>query len=103
MEEWMLASCFNCANSIYIDGFNKWAWCSIISLINHAIQINIGQKDKENEWRVVDLAEFLYIALLYQAMTNRNINAAPLLEQYSVLVEKEQWGDFFTRLVIMSV
>ena len=35
-------------------------------------------------------------------MTNRNINAATLLEQYSVLVEKEQWGDFFTRLIIVS-
>ena len=58
------------------------------------IQINVGQKDKENQWRVVDLAEFLYTALLYQAMTNRNIHAATLLEQYSVLVEKEQWGDF---------
>ena len=43
----------------------------------------------------MDLAEFLYTALLYQVMTNRNINAA-LLEQYSVLVEKEQWGDFYT-------
>ena len=64
---------------------------------------NVGQKDKENQWRIVDLAEFLYTALLYQAMTNRNINAATLLEKYSVLVEKEQWGDFqFTQLVIMS-
>ena len=37
-----------------------------------------------------------YTALLlqYQAMTNRNINAATSHEQYSVLVEKEQWGDF---------
>ena len=42
----------------------------------------------------MDLAEFLYTALLYQAMINRNINAATLLEQYSVLVEKEQWHDF---------
>ena len=61
------------------------------------IQINVyvRQKDKENQWRaIVDLAEFLYTALLYQAMTNRNINAATLLKQYSVLVEKEQWGDF---------
>ena len=57
------------------------------------IQINVGQKDKENQWRVVDLAEFLYTALLYQAMTNRSINAATLLEQYSVLVEN---GLFYT-------
>ena len=42
----------------------------------------------------MDLAEFLYTALLYQAMTNRNINAATLLEQYSVLVEKEQCATF---------
>ena len=42
----------------------------------------------------MDLAEFLYTALLYQAMTNRNINAATLLEQYSVLdlVEKKNNG-----------
>ena len=70
--------------------------CSITSFIDHAIQINVEQKDKEIQWRVVDLAEFLYTALLYQVMTNRNINAATLLEQYSVLVEKEQWGDFYT-------
>ena len=70
-------------------------WHSITSFIGHASQIYVGQKDKENQWRVADLAEFLYTALLYQAMTNRNINAATLLEQYSVLVEKEQWGDFF--------
>ena len=50
----------------------------------------------------MDLQEFPYTALLYQAMTNRNIVAATSFEQYSVLVEKEQWGDFFTRLVIVS-
>ena len=57
------------------------------------IQINAGQKDKENQWRVADLEGFLYTTLLYQAMTNRNVNAATSLEQYSVLVEKEQ-GEF---------
>ena len=31
------------------------------------------------------------LALLYQVMTNRNINTATSLEQYSVLVEKEQY------------
>ena len=62
-----------------VDKFRKWAWRSITSFVDHAIQINIGQKDKESQWRVVDLAEFLYTALLYQAMTNRNINAATLL------------------------
>ena len=59
-------------------------------IIDHAIQINVGQKYKENQWRVADLAVFLYTVLLYQAMTNRNINAATLLEQCSVLVEIEQ-------------
>ena len=53
-----------------------------------------NQKGKENQWRVADLQEFLYTALLYQAMINRNINAATSLKQYSVLFEKEQWGDF---------
>ena len=62
--------------------------------VDHASQINVGQKGKENQWRVADLQEFLYTALLYQAMTNRYINAATSLEQYSVLVEKEQRGEF---------
>ena len=31
---------------------------------------------------------------LYQAMTNRNINAMTSPEQYSILVEKEQQSDF---------
>ena len=43
---------------------------------------------------VADLEGFLYTALLYQAMTNRNINAATSLEQYSILVKKEQQGEF---------
>ena len=30
------------------------------------------------------------------------LNASTSLEQYSVLAQKEQWGDFFTRLVIVS-
>ena len=42
----------------------------------------------------MDLTEFLYTALLYQAMTNRNINAATLLEQYYVLVEKNNVATF---------
>ena len=37
--------------------------------------------------------EFSRISLLYQAMTNK-YKRYNLLEQYSVLVEKEQWGDF---------
>ena len=56
----------------FIDKFRKCAWHSITSLIDHAIQIIVGQKDKGSQWSVVDLAEFLYTALLYQAMTNRN-------------------------------
>ena len=45
----------------------------IINFIDpDALQIIVGQKGKENQWsyRVVNLQEFLYIALLYQAMTN---------------------------------
>ena len=57
------------------------------------IQINVGQKD--SQWRVVDLAEFLYTALLYQAMTNRNINAATLLEQYTLSWLKKNNGETF--------
>ena len=61
-------------------------WCSVTSFIDHASQINVGQKGKENQWRVADSQEF--------PVYNRNINAATSLEQYSVLVEKEQWSDF---------
>ena len=50
------------------------------------LKINVGQKHKELQWKVTDLQEFLYTTLLYQAMTNRNINAKTSLEQYSVLV-----------------
>ena len=48
-----------------IDEFKKWAWPSITSFIDHALQINVGQKIKENQWRVADLQEFPYTALLY--------------------------------------
>ena len=48
-----------------IDKFRKWAWHNITSFLDYAIQINVGQKDKESQWRVVDLAEFLYTTLLY--------------------------------------
>ena len=30
-----------------IDKFRKWVWHNITSFIDHAIQINVGQKDKE--------------------------------------------------------
>ena len=62
-----------------IDEFRKWAWRNITSLIYHALKINVGQKHKEIQWREADLQGFLYTALLYQAMTNRNINAATSL------------------------
>ena len=52
---------------------------SIISFIDHTLKINVGQKHKETQWRGADLQEFLYTALLYQAMTNRNINAVTIL------------------------
>ena len=38
---------------------------------------------------------FSRISLLYQAMTNK-YKRCNLLEQYSVVVEKEQWDDFYT-------
>ena len=49
---------------------------------------NIGRKDRENQWRIADL-EFPCTAL------SENINVATSLEHYSVLVEKEQWSDFY--------
>ena len=54
------------------------------------------QKDKRNQWRVAGLEEFLYTAILYQAMTNTNINAATLLEQYSILVKRTIGRLFYT-------
>ena len=42
----------------------------------------------ENQWRVIVLEEFLYTALVYQMTNTRNINVVVVLEQYSVLIEK---------------
>ena len=58
------------------------------------IQISVGQKATENQWRVMVLEGFLHTALLYQAINTRNINVLDVLKQYLVLVKKEQWGDF---------
>ena len=43
--------------------------------MNHAIQIYVGQKTTENQWRVTVIEEFLHIALLYQAISTWNTNA----------------------------
>ena len=72
-----------------IDEFSYRAWHFITSFIDYAIQIYVGQKARENQWRVVVIEEFLHTALLYQASNTRNINAVAVLEQYLVLVEKE--------------
>ena len=65
-----------------------------ILLVDYAFQIYVGQKAKENQWRVMVLEEFLHTALLYQANNIRNINVLAVLKQNLVLVKKEQWGDF---------
>ena len=57
--------------------------------MDYAIQIYVGQKARENQWRIMVIEEFLHTALLYQASNTRNINAMAVLEQYLVLVEKE--------------
>ena len=57
-------------------------------IIDYAIQIHVGQKAGENQWRVTVLEEFLHIALLYQATNTRNINDVAILKRYLVLVEK---------------
>ena len=69
--------------------FSYRAWHFITSFIDYAIQIYVGQKARENQWRVMVIEEFLHTALLYQASNTRNINAVAVLEQYLVLVEKE--------------
>ena len=55
------------------------AWHFIISFIDYAIKIYVGQKarenPRENQWRVMVTEEFLHTALLYQASNTRNINA----------------------------
>ena len=66
---------------------------NITSFIDYAIQIYVGQKATENQWRVMVL-EFLHTALLYQATNTRSINVLDVLKQYLVLVKKEQWRDF---------
>ena len=45
---------------------------------------------------------FLHTGLLYQAMTTGNINVIVVLEQCSVLVEKEWWGYFSAQLVVVN-
>ena len=72
-----------------IDEFSYKAWHFITSFIDYAIQIYVGQKARENQWRVMFIEEFLHTALLYQASNTRNINAVAVLKQYLVLVEKE--------------
>ena len=59
---------------IFIDGFNYRAWHFITSFVDHAIQIYVGQKATDNQWRVLVLEEFLHTALLYQVTNTRNIN-----------------------------
>ena len=51
-----------------------WAWRCITSFIDHAIQIYVGQKITQTQWKVMVLEEFLRTVLLYQAVTVRNIN-----------------------------
>ena len=75
--------------TVAIDEFSYRAWHFITSFIDYAIQIYVGQKARENQWRVMVIGEFLHTALLYQASNTRNINAVAILEQYLVLVEKE--------------
>ena len=74
---------------VCIDEFNYRAWHFITSFIDYAIQIYVGQKARENQWRVMVLEEFLHIALLYQATNTRNINVIAVLEQYLARAEKE--------------
>ena len=72
-----------------IDEFNYRAWRFTTSFEDYAIQIYVGQKARENQWKVMVLEGLLYIALLYQATNTRNINDVIVLKQYLVLVEKE--------------
>ena len=71
---------------LFIDEFNYRAWHFITSFIDYVVQINVGQKAGENQWRVTVFGEFLHIALLYQATNTRNINDVAVLKQYYVLV-----------------
>ena len=72
-----------------IDKFSYKAWHFITSFIDYTIQIYVGQKARENQWRVMVIERVLHTALLYQASNTRNINAVAVLEQYLVLVDKE--------------
>ena len=79
-----------------IDEFSYRAWHFITSFIDYAIQIYVGQKARENQWRVMVIEEFLHTALLHQASNTRNINAMAVLVQYLVLVEKNNGMTFCT-------
>ena len=56
-----------------IDEFSYRAWHFITSFIDYAIKIYVGQKARENQWRVMVTEEFLHTALLYQTSNTRNI------------------------------
>ena len=43
----------------------------------------------DSQWRVMVLEEFLHTALLHQVTNTRNIHIGTVLEQYSVLTDKE--------------
>ena len=64
-----------------IDEFSYRAWHFITSFIDYTIKIYVGQKARENQWRVMVIEEFLHTVLLYQASITRNINAVAVLEQ----------------------
>ena len=75
-----------------IHEFNYRAWHFITSFKDYVLYV--GQKARENQWRVMVLGEFLHLALLYQATNTRNINDVTVLKQYLVLVKKNNGMTF---------
>ena len=53
------------------------------------IQTYVREKAMDNQWRIMVLEEFVHTALLHQVTSTRNINIGAVLEQYSVVTDKE--------------
>ena len=86
---------------MFIDMFNYRAWHLITSFIDYPIQIYVGQKATENQWRVMALEEFLHTALLNQATNTRNIkNVVAVLEQYLSSLKKNNEVTFLYNRVL---
>ena len=76
----------------------------LLSFIDHTIQAYVGQKARENQWRVASSFRRVSSHCITVLATNtRNINIVAVLKQYSVLIEKEKRDDLSIQLATVSM